>query len=153
MTQLQERTSVPVEQLESGEQAVRLCLHDFQRMLRESGIEARPLEITRIGSFMSVRTMRRTIYRVTWPHQRKIRLFGLRFKEWTGRKSGAFVKHRVDELAMPMQAEVIAATVRDRPEIEETAVFVETRTDPILAVRVEGQWIELYRWFTRPTFV
>ncbi len=153
MTQLQERLSVPVEELENSEQAVKLSLNDFQHMLRESGIEVRPLQITRIGSFMSVRTIRRTIYRVTWPHERKIGLFGLRLKEWTGRKSGAFVKHRVDELAMPVQAEVIAATVRDRPEIEETAVFVETRTDPILAVRVEGQWIELYRWFTRPTFV
>lgn len=154
MTQTEVRAQVSsARQQEAPEASGKLSLEAFQDMLREAGIAPIPLEITRRRFFSDTRAGRRAIYRVAWPHQRKISLFGLWVKEWTGAKSGSFIKCGLNEITMPVEAELISARVKDRPEVEEAAVFVETRIDPILAVRVEGQWLELFRWFTVPTFL
>lgn len=122
-----------------------LSLADFLKALREVGAAPIPLTVRENNSDVDWRT-RRPIYKVIWRRQRRIRLFGLLTISWASRGSGRFVKFGPEEVALPLEAAILNAAIQTRPEVEETAVFVETQRDPILAVRVEGQWLGLYRW-------
>jgi hypothetical protein len=51
---------------------------------------------------------------------------------------------------MPVPAERLALRLKPLPVVEEMAVLVEEKVDPILAVRVAGHWFGVHRWLRRP---
>jgi hypothetical protein len=77
-------------------------------------------------------------------------LLGLLEVSWTKIDSGIFRKHPAIKVLMPLEGERAAQVLRTFPEIEEMVVLEERRIDPILAVRVAGQWYEIYRWWQSP---
>ena len=92
-------------------------------------------------------------YRVSWPRKKTLSFWGLLTVSWTKWGSGIFRIHPVNTVLMPVAGERAADKLRTLPEVEEMAVLEERRIDPILAVRVAGQWYEAYRWWKSPVFV
>lgn len=77
-------------------------------------------------------------------------MLGLLAVSWTKRDSGVFRKHPAIKVLMQLEGERAAQALRTFPEVEEMVVLEERRIDPILAVRVAGQWYEIYRWWQSP---
>lgn len=91
----------------------------------------------------------RPIYRIRW-HCLPFYLFGLWPLPGTGKGTGRFIKVAHDRIKMPPEAgrRKVAA---DSRETDEIAVFLSTRLadshlEAILATRIAGLWLELYRW-------
>lgn len=79
----------------------------------------------------------------------------LRIGSWTlfslrRARSGRFAKYTLEQAIMPVPAERLALRLKPLPVVEEMAVLVEEKADPILAVRVAGQWFGVHRWLRRP---
>lgn len=122
----------------------------FQKELEKAGIGVTPLTVEEENASFFQRWLggfrRQPLYRITWPRKRQIRLLGKCAFSWEGQAGGWFGKATTDMVKMPIEAELRSATVKNLPQVAETAVFVEVRRDPILAVKVAGQWLEVYRW-------
>ena len=61
--------------------------------------------------------------------------------------------HSAIKVLMPLAAEQAALRLGALPEVEEMVVLEERRIDPILAIRVAGQWYEAHRWWQSPVIL
>ena len=61
--------------------------------------------------------------------------------------------HPALKVLMPLEGEQAALRLGTLPEVEDMVVLEERRIDPILAVRVCGQWYEAYRWWQSPVIL
>lgn len=125
-------------------------VNSFLAKMREVGLSPTPLTVKEKAPGLSrgwIRGVNGLFLRyITWPRKRQLRVFGKCILSWEGQGSGWFRKMALEAVKMPIEAELRSATVKNLPEVEETAVFAELRRDPILAVKVAGQWFEVYRW-------
>jgi hypothetical protein len=92
----------------------------------------------------------RPIYRLRWAKQ-PVRLYGLLPIPHTDMGEGRFVKPPLDGIRLPLEANRWFKLSKIIVEIDKMAVFLSTQfrdshLDVILAARVAGQWLELYRW-------
>lgn len=125
----------------------------FIARARALGVEVSPLTITRPGRVFPWICANKEFLRVSWERQKSISLFGLLRVSWTRSGSGIFRQHDAAKVLMPVEGERIASTLKALPEVEEMAVLEERVIDPILAVRVAGQWFEAYRWWKAPVIL
>ncbi len=125
----------------------------FIARARALGVDVSPLTITRPGRVFPWICANREFLRVSWERQRSLSLFGLLRVSWTQSGSGIFRQHDAAKVLMPVEGERIASTLKALPEVEEMAVLEERVIDPILAVRVAGQWFEAYRWWKAPVIL
>jgi hypothetical protein len=61
--------------------------------------------------------------------------------------------HPALKVLMPLEAEQAALRLGALPEVEDMIVLEERRIDPILAIRVAGQWYEAHRWWQSPVIL
>ena len=128
--------------------AVRPAVDRFLEAARARGLEPMPLQVRAVESpFLMAGERARRLVEVRW-RQRLTFRFGKRTFSWTLPRAGTFYQLKPQEMVLPVQTQTKYDQSQTLPEVEEHAVFVE-RADPILAVRVEGEWFELDRW-TRP---
>ena len=125
----------------------------FPAKARSLGVDPRPLKLgNRARLFPWVRD-RDKFFRVSWRKTHSLSLLGLLRISWTGRAGGTFRMHPVLKVLMPLAAEQAALRLAALPEVEDMVVLEERRIDPILAVRVSGQWYEVYRWWQAPVIL
>jgi hypothetical protein len=114
------------------------------------GAEVSPLMVSKPARVFPWIRRNEEFFHVSWPIRKSLSFFGLWKVSWTRSGSGIFRKHQAFKVLMPLEGERVAAVLRALPEVEEMAVLEERRIDPILAVRVAGQWYEAYRWWQLP---
>ncbi len=126
-------------------------LEAFLNELRAAGIDPKPLKVEEKSPSIWERAggVNEPVYKISQTSRKEVRL-GKWSIAWTYTQSQRFIKCAVDEVRLPMTAEMHNAVVTGRTEVQEKAVFVELVNDPVLAIRVEDQWFELYRWISVP---
>jgi hypothetical protein len=125
----------------------------FTARARALGVEASPLMVSKPTRVFPWIRRNEEFFHVSWPIRKPFSFFGLWEVSWTRWGSGTFRKHQASKVLMPLEGERTAHLLREVPEVEEMAVLEERRIDPILAVRVAGQWYEAYRWWQSPRFL
>ena len=123
---------------------------DFIARAKSLGIEATPLAIERPRWMWPWLRNEGKLVKVSWSRQRSLSLFGLFILSWTSGRDGLFRRHQVDKVLMPLEGEKRANLLRGHSQVEEMVVLEDVTIDPVLAVRVEGQWLEVYRWWKSP---
>ncbi|MFN3974718.1 MAG: hypothetical protein ACK4K2_05540 [Dehalococcoidia bacterium] len=112
------------------------------------GLAVRPLAMT----LLRQEPGEPPLLRVTWQKTLTLRLLGWQVSIALPQR-GRFTFHPVDKVIGTVEAERLASMLTRMPEVDEVAVLVEERVDPILAVRIGERWHECYRWFRRPYIV
>ncbi len=125
----------------------------FVDKARTLGVNLTPLKVTELDRLSPWIGRNEQFFRVSWQRQKSLSLFGLLHFSWTRTSSGIFRQHAASKVLLPPEAEKVAEKLRPLPEIEEMVVLEERRIDPILAVRVEGEWYEAYRWWEPPVLL
>jgi hypothetical protein len=123
-----------------------------ERMQR-AGIAVRFLEVTEVKSGLHESAEGITawpIYRISW-HKQPLRLLGLWSLPRTNDGSGRFVKISPQRINMPSEGSRRYDIAHSAAEVDESAVFLSTQLadshlNLILAVRIQDQWLEVYRW-------
>ncbi len=136
-----------------GEIAPRQAEESFIDKARALGVNLAPLKITGLDRLSPWMGRNEQFFRVSWQRQRSLSFFGLLHFSWTRTSSGIFRQHAASKVLLPPEAEKVAEKLRPLPEIEEMVVLEERRIDPILAVRVKGEWYEAYRWWEPPVLL
>lgn len=117
----------------------------FLEAARARGLEPLPLRVRPLEApLFGLSERRRRVVEVGWRQRYTLRL-GKREVSWTLPRGGTFYQMRPEEMVLPERPKARYHDSLTLPGVEERSVFVE-RVDPILAVRVEGQWYELDRW-------
>ena len=126
-------------------------LEAFLNDLRAAGIDPVPLKVeeTRASIWERAGGVNEPVYKISVTKRHEVHLSNWTVS-WTATQTQRFIKCAVDEVRLPMTAEMYNAIVSDRPEVQEKAVYVELVNDPVLAIRVEDQWFELHRWIAAP---
>jgi hypothetical protein len=114
------------------------------------GVEVSPLMVGKPARVFPWIGRNEGFLRVSWLKRKSFSLLGLLEVSWTKIDGGIFRKHRAIKVLMPLEGERVAQVLRTFPEIEEMVVLEERHIDPILAVRVAGQWYEIHRWWQSP---
>jgi hypothetical protein len=122
----------------------------FTARARSLGAEVSPLVVSKPARVFPWIGRNEEFFHVSWPIRKSLSFFGLWEVSWTRWGSGTFRKLQAFKVLMPLEGERAAQVLRALPEVEEMAVLEERRIDPILAVRVAGQWYEAYRWWQSP---
>ncbi len=125
----------------------------FREKIREAGIDAQTLEVTEVKPGMhedAEGITARPIYRISWRRQAQ-RLLGLLTLPLGNRGSARFVKISPQRINMPPEARRRLEVAQSLGKFDEGAVFLSTQLADshlhlVLAVRVQDQWLELYRW-------
>ena len=123
---------------------------EFFAKARTLGVQVSPLVLGKPARVFPWIGRNEEFLRVSWLKRKSFSLLGLLEVSWTKIDSGIFRKHPAIKVLMPLEGERAAQVLRTFPEIEEMVVLEERRIDPILAVRVAGQWYEIYRWWQSP---
>ena len=126
---------------------------DLEGVMRRAGIAARFLEVTEVRPGLHENAegiTARPIYRISW-HKQPLGLLGLWPLPCPNGGSGRFVKISPQRINMPPEGSRRYDTVHNATEVDECAVFLSTQLadshlNLILAVRIQDQWLELYRW-------
>ncbi len=123
-----------------------------EKKLQETGLEARTLKVSEVRAGLheiAEGITARPIYRVSWdkPSPCWPGILSLRLRH---EGAGKFVRLSPERVTMPPEASQRLEAARGLG-IDEAAVFLDTRLadshlDLVLAVRRQGQWLELYRW-------
>ncbi len=92
-------------------------------------------------------------FHVSWRKTHSLPLFGHLRLSWTRWAGGTFRMHPALKVLMPLEAEQAALRLGALPEVEDMIVLEERRIDPILAIRVAGQWYEAHRWWQSPVIL
>ena len=114
------------------------------------GVEVSPLMVGKPARVFPWIGRNEEFFHVYWPKRKSLSFLGLLKVSWTKWGSGTFRKHPAIKVLMPLEGERAAHVLRALPEVEEMVVLEERRIDPILAIRVAGQWYEAYRWWQSP---
>ena len=120
---------------------------------RSLGVNLSQLKVVKPARAMPWLGSSREFFHVSWCKTISLSLLGLLRLSWTRWSGGTFRMHQVLKVLMPLAAEQAALRLGALPEIEEMVVLEERRIDPILAVRVSGQWYEAYRWWQPPVIL
>ncbi|MDW8119531.1 MAG: hypothetical protein RMK40_02615 [Chloroflexota bacterium] len=120
----------------------------FLTRARALGLEVRPLALT----LLRQEEGQPPLLRVSWQKVLTVRLLGWQVSLALPQR-GRFTFHPVDRVIGTVEAERLASMLTTLPEVDEVAVLVEERVDPILAVRIGERWYECYRWLRRPYIV
>ncbi|GBD11062.1 hypothetical protein HRbin23_00713 [bacterium HR23] len=117
----------------------------FLERARSMGLAVRPLALT----LLRREEGQPPLLRVAWQKTLTLRLLGwqvsIALPQW-----GRFTFYPVERVIGTVEAERLASMLATMPEVDEVAVLVEERVDPILAVRIGERWHECYRWLRRP---
>ena len=125
----------------------------FLARAKSLGLDLRYLKVgNRARLFPWVRD-RNKFFPVSWRTTHSLSLFGLLRLSWTRWAGGTFQMHPALKVLMPLAAEQAALRLGALPEVEDMVVLEERQIDPILAVRVAGQWYEAYRWWQSPVIL
>lgn len=116
----------------------------FLRKAHELGVDPKPLVLKERSS------ARQPVLRVSWRQPWELRLGSRRLLSLELTRGSTFEQHAPERLIMTVEAERLLTLLKPLPEVEKVVVLVEQRVDPILAVRVAGQWFETLRWYRRP---
>ena len=125
----------------------------FLAKARSLSLDLRPLKVGNRARLAPWVRDRHEFFPVSWRKTHSLSLLGLFRISWAGRAGGTFRMHPVLKVLMPLAAEQAALRLRALPEVEDIVVLEERRIDPILAVRVSGQWYEAYRWWQSPVIL
>ena len=125
----------------------------FLRVLESLGVQPKRLNLSKRSSGLFDRRCNDDSFFVSWSRTCQVCLFGHVLFSWNMRAMSTFDKYPAYRILAPLAGERVSLAVRQMPEVEEMAVFVERKEDPILAVRVGGDWYELYRWRSRQVVV
>jgi len=128
---------------------------DIMEEMRRAGIAPRLLEVTEVEPGLheiAEGITLRPIYRLSWAKE-PVRLFGLWSIFPKGRGDGRFIKLAPQGVNLPAEAKRRQELSQGMAAVDEMAVFLSTRLrdshlEAILAARVKGEWLELYRWNT-----
>ncbi len=121
----------------------------FMTRAARLGMQPKPLGIKLLGGGIMNLLETPGTYRVSWRKDVRITIPGILSFTLALPQSGVFDKYNAEKVLMSVQAEALRQPLSTLWEIEETAVLAE-EVDPILAVKVAGQWFEMYRWLKRP---
>ncbi len=117
----------------------------FITAARAAGLTPSPLAVRELDR-AAIRGRIWRVVRLEWAESRLVRLLGWSFSIPRRRRS-TFLEFAPGEVSLPAAAQMALTQSRDLPGIKETVVFVEKdRPDPVLAVQLSSQWLELYRW-------
>ncbi len=125
----------------------------FLARARSLGLDLRYLKVGNRARLAPWVRDRDKFFQVSWRKNHSLSLFGLLKLSWTRWVGGTFQMHPALKVLMPLAAEQAALRLRALPEVEDMVVLEERQIDPILAVRVAGQWYEAYRWWQSPVIL
>ena len=117
------------------------------------GVDLRHLKVGNRARLAPWVRDRDKFFRVSWRKTHSLSLLGLFRISWLGRAGGTFRMHPALNVLMPLDGEQAALQLRALPDVEDMVVLEERQIDPILAVRVAGQWYEAYRWWQSPVIL
>ncbi len=125
----------------------------FREKMGEADIDAQTLEVTEVKPGMhedSEGITVRPIYRISWRRQ-PLRLPGVLTLPLGNGSSGRFVRISLQRINVPPEARRRLEIAQSLAELDESAVFLSTQLadshlNLVLAVRIQDQWLEVYRW-------
>ncbi len=125
----------------------------FPAIARSLGVNVTQLKVGKRARLAPWVRDRDEFFHVSWRKTHSLPLIGHLRLSWTRWAGGTFRMHPVFKVLMPLEAEQAALRLGALPEVEDMIVLEERRIDPILAVRVAGQWYEAHRRWQSPVIL
>ena len=125
----------------------------FPAIARSLGVSVTQLKVGKRARMAPWVRDRDEFFHVSWRKTHSLPLFGHLRISWTRWAGGTFRMHPALKVLMPLEAERAALRLGALPEVEDMIVLEERRIDPILAIRVAGQWYEAHRWWQSPVIL
>jgi len=126
---------------------------DLLERMQRAGIATRLLRVTEVKPGLhedAEGITARPIYHISWP-EKSTCLLGLLSLPHTDGGSAKFVKLSPQKIDMPLEARRRYEVAQSFTEVNECTIFLRTQLmdsnlNLLLAVRIQGQWLEVYRW-------